>query len=630
MNDKRKNAVKHDEREDMEFLKKQQMAGKDIRRRGPGGPMLREKPKNLKGTLGRLISYIGKSKYLLIGLFAASLVTTVIGLLSPILQKEAIDAIQYKYSDGTVGFNENRMISMLVCIGILYIVNSAVTFFLSAGAARLSQRTVYTLRRDLFNNMVRLPVKFTDTHQHGDLMSRMTNDVDNVSNTISQSMTSLFSGVVSIIGTFAIMFYYSWQMTLIAFITIPVTIIVSMLMGKLMRKYFVRQQKVLGALNGHIEEMVTGYSTVAAYSHEKASVEEFEKLSDDLRRTGIKANIFGSIMGPIMNCIGNSGFLLVAVAGGYFAVHEVITLGAILMFIQYSKNITRPINEIANLYTSFLTAIAGAERVFEIMDSKKEDEEVLPDIDVASVRGDIDFDSIGFAYKEGEPVLKGFDLHVKQGQKIAIVGRTGSGKTTVVNLLTRFYDIDTGRIRLDDGDIREISKKSLRSSIAIVLQDTVLFSDTIANNIRYGRLDATDEEVRAAARTANADTFIERLPEGYETVLTGSGSNLSQGQRQLISIARAVLADPKILILDEATSSVDTRTEMQIQQAMLNLMHNRTSLVIAHRLSTIRDADKIIVLADGHIVESGNHEELLAQNGVYHDLYMTQFSGIST
>ena len=391
-----------------------------------------------------------------------------------------------------------------------------------------------------------------------------------------------------------------------------------------------RQQKVLGELNGHIEEMVTGYSTVVAYSHEKTSVEEFETLSDDLRRTGIKANIFGSIMGPIMNCIGNAGFLLVAVAGGYFAIKEVITLGAILMFIQYSKNITRPINEIANLYTSFLTAIAGAERVFEVMDAKKEDEEQTPDIDVASVRGDIDFDEIGFAYKEGEPVLKGFDLHVKQGQKIAIVGRTGSGKTTVVNLLTRFYDIDSGKIRLDDEDIRDISKRSLRSSIAIVLQDTVLFTDTIANNIRYGRLDATDEEVRAAARTANAGTFIERLPEGYETVLTGSGSNLSQGQRQLISIARAVLADPKILILDEATSSVDTRTEMQIQQAMLNLMHNRTSLVIAHRLSTIRDADKIIVLSDGHIVESGSHDELLAQNGVYHDLYMTQFSGVQT
>ncbi len=629
MNEKRKIAEQQ-KNEEMEFLKKQQMAGKDIRRRGPGGQLLKEKPKNLKGTLRRLLSYIGKSKYLLFGLFAASLFTTVIALASPVLQKEAIDAMHYKVAEDTYIFNGERMVSMLVFMGILFLINAVFNFFLSAGAARLSQRTVYTLRKDLFNNMVRLPVKFTDTHQHGDLMSRMTNDVDNVSNTISQSMTSLFSGIVSIAGTFGIMLYYSWQMTLIAFVTIPATIIVSMLMGKLMRKYFVRQQKVLGQLNGHIEEMVTGYSTVAAYSHEKVSVEEFEVLSDELKRTGIKANIFGSVMGPIMNCIGNAGFLLVAVAGGYFAIKEVITMGAILMFIQYSKNITRPINEIANLYTSFLTAIAGAERVFEIMDAKKENEEDARDIDVASVRGDIDFDDIGFGYKEGEPVLKGFDLHVKRGQKIAIVGRTGSGKTTVVNLLTRFYDIDSGKIRLDDEDIAAISKDSLRSSIAIVLQDTVLFTDTIANNIRYGKLDATDEEIRAAAHTANADVFIERLPEGYETVLTGSGSNLSQGQRQLISIARAVLADPKILILDEATSSVDTRTEMQIQQAMLNLMHNRTSLVIAHRLSTIRDADKIIVLADGHIVESGNHDELLALNGVYHDLYMTQFSGVQT
>ena len=629
MNDKRKKAEMQKE-EEMRFLKEQQMAGKDIRRRGPGGQMLKEKPKNLKGTLRRLLSYIGKSKYLLMGLFAASLCVTVIGLVSPVLQKEAIDSMYYEVSEGVHIFNGERMVSMLVFMGILFLVNAVFNFFLSTGAAKLSQRTVYSLRKDLFNNMVNLPVKFTDTHQHGDLMSRMTNDVDNVSNTISQSMTSLFSGIVSIVGTFGIMFYYSWQMTLIAFVTIPATIVVSMLMGKLMRKYFVRQQKVLGQLNGHIEEMVTGYSTVAAYSHEDVSVNEFENLSDELKRTGIKANIFGSVMGPIMNCIGNAGFLLVAVAGGYFAVREIITIGAILMFIQYSKNITRPINEIANLYTSFLTAIAGAERVFEIMDSKKENEEPAKDIDVASVRGDIDFDDIGFAYKEGEPVLKGFDLHVKQGQKIAIVGRTGSGKTTVVNLLTRFYDIDSGRIRLDDEDIAEISKNTLRSSIAIVLQDTVLFTDTIANNIRYGKLDATDEEIRAAAHTANADVFIERLPEGYDTVLTASGGNLSAGQRQLISIARAVLADPKILILDEATSSVDTRTEMQIQQAMLNLMHNRTSLVIAHRLSTIRDADKIIVLSDGHIVESGSHDELLAQGGVYYDLYMTQFSGVQT
>lgn len=335
-------------------------------------------------------------------------------------------------------------------------------------------------------------------------------------------------------------------------------------------------------------------------------------------------------MGPVMNVIGNIGFLLIAVAGGMFAIRGLITIGVIQSFIQYSRQFTRPINELANQYASILTAIAGAERVFEIMDADVESNDDKPDIDLSKIKGNISFEHVNFSYKEGEPVLKDFNLEVYSGHKIAIVGRTGSGKTTIVNLLTRFYDIDSGVIKLDGVDIRNYSRRSLRKAIAIVLQDTVLFSDTIGANIRYGRLDASDSDMSDAAHTANADVFIDHLPDGYNTILSESGSNLSQGQRQLLSISRAVLAEPKILILDEATSSVDTRTEMQIQSAMLSLMSGRTSLVIAHRLSTIRDADHIIVLSDGHIVEAGDHDDLLEQKGVYYNLYMTQFAGIET
>ena len=646
------------EKKDMEFLRDQQIEGKPTG--GRRGSMLKEKPRDMKGTVSKLVKYIGRSKYLVIGLFIATVLTVVLGLAGPVLQGETINAINEEltpeqlaeFPDIKVGdiidgdpvvlvkntedglkaytFNEDRMLNMVILLSLTYLLSSAISYFSSIFSAKLSQTTVYTMRRDLFGNMSYLPIRFIDTHKHGDLMSRMTNDVDNISNSISMSISSLFSGVLTLAGTFAVMFYYSWQMTLVSLIIIPMTVVVSTFLSKVMRRYFVRQQRVLGSLNSQVEEMVTGYTTVMAYGHEDESEKEFDDLSVDLKKTGIKATIFGSVMGPLMNMIGNIGFLAVAVAGGLFASSNVIKIGTILTFIQYSRNLSRPINEIANQYTNFVTAIAGAERVFEVMDSPKENDEIKPDICVDEVKGDIDFDEIEFAYKEGEPVLKKFDLHVKRGQTIAIVGRTGSGKTTVVNLLTRFYDLDSGRIRLDGRDITEFSKKSLRDSIGIVLQDTVLFTDTVANNIRYGNQSATDEEVRAAAHTANADVFIERLPEGYDTVLTGSGANLSQGQRQLIAIARAVLADPKILILDEATSSVDTRTEMQIQQAMIKLMENRTSLVIAHRLSTIRDADKIIVISDGHIVESGNHYELLGQKGVYYDLYMTQFSGLET
>jgi len=458
----------------------------------------------------------------------------------------------------------------------------------------------------------------------------MTNDVENISNSISQSIGSLFSSVLTVIGTLAIMLYYSPLLTLVSFVTIPLTVLTTTNLAKYMRKFFLRQQTLLGQLNGHVEEMVTGYRTVVAFGKEKKSEAQFNKISFELKKCGMKAQILGGIMGPIMNVIGNLSFLLIAGVGGMLAFKGKITIGVIQAFLIYSKQFTRPINEIANQYAQIQTAIAGAERVFDIMDTPSEIDEGKAEFDRDNVKGDISFKNIFFSYKKGEPVLKDFNLEVKSGSKIAIVGATGAGKTTVVNLLTRFYDIDSGSITIDGIDIRDIPKKKLRESIAIVLQDTVLFSDTIAANIKYGKLDASFDEIKNAARTSNADVFIERLPDGYDTMLSESGTNLSQGQRQLLSIARAVLADPKILILDEATSSVDTRTEMHIQEAMIALMKNRTSLIIAHRLSTIRDADMIIVIDDGKVAEAGNHDELLAKGGKYYSLYQNQFAGFAT
>ncbi len=598
---------------------------------GPGGPRARlnaEKPKDLKGTLSKLIRYIGKNSMLLIALLVLVVLIAILNLAGPALQAEAIGAITIDTEGAHVDFD--KLYIVVIVMAAVYIVSSALTYLQGVAAARLSQNTVRTLRADLFAKISYLPIRYTDTHRHGDIMSRMTNDVENISNSVSQSIASLFSAMITLIGSFAMMLYYSPILTLVAIVTIPLTIIVTTNLSKFMRKYFVAQQRILGQLNGHIEETVTGYKTVMAYSKEESSVEEFRKISSEYRKVGIKANIWGGIMGPCMNMIGNLGYLLIAAVGGYLAANASLGIDAIQAVLQYSKQFTRPINEIANQYSQILTAIAGAERVFEIMEAGSEPDDGKNPITPDEINGNIVFDDIRFSYKEGEPVLKGFSLDVKQGQKIAIVGATGSGKTTVVNLLTRFYDIDSGKITIDGIDIMDIPKNTLRRAIAIVLQDTVLFSDTIAANIRYGKLDATDEELRRAAATANADVFVERLPEGYNTVLAESGSDLSQGQRQLLSIARAVLADPKILILDEATSSVDTRTEMHIQSAMVALMKGRTSLIIAHRLSTIRDADKIVVLDGGVVAEVGSHEELLAKKGAYYRLYQNQYAGFAT
>ena len=639
---------------------------------GPGGGGHRnnmsrvngEKPKHTKETLLRLSKYIGRSRYVLIALLVLTFLIALIELTGPLLQGNAIDAIEavhydaagnllYNYDADTmkalsahteykVHFSASDYVGKdghtagllpnLIAMGVLFAVSAVFNYFMGIVAAKLSQRTVYTMRNDLFEKISRLPIKYTDTHKHGDIMSRITNDVENVSNAISSSITLLFSGVLTIAGALVMMLILSPIMTLVAMITIPLSITISGKLTKFTRKYFIRRQKLLGALNGTVEEMVTSYGTVVAYGKEADALAVFGEYSEGYRECSIKARVWGSIMGPIMNFLGNLQYVLVAATGGAMIIFGGggISIGNIQSMLSYSKSFTRPINQIANQYSTILTALAGAERIFEIMDGVDEVDEGKNPITSAEIEGNISFENIQFSYVEGEPVLKGFELHVKKGQKIAIVGATGSGKTTVVNLLTRFYETDGGKITVDGIDVREIPKDTLRHAIAIVLQDTLLFRDTIRNNIKYGAESADDDAMRRAAHHAKADIFIDRLPDGYDTVLTEGGGNLSQGQRQLLSIARAVLADPKILILDEATSSVDTRTEMHIQQAMVALMKNRTSLIIAHRLSTIRDADMIVVLRNGMVAEAGDHDTLLKKGGEYAKLYSNQFAGIAT
>ncbi len=604
-------------------------------RRG-GGPMAgrmnAEKPKKAKESLVRLLRYIGRSSAILIILLVIMLAVTGAELLGPFFQAKAIDTISLDPATNQLTVDFDAMKGYLLTMGILFAVSSILSYFQGVLSARLAQSTVRSMRNDLFCKISRLPISYTDSHRHGDIMSRMTNDVENISNAVSQSVTTLFSCILTLVGALVMMIYYSPVMTLIALVTIPLSIFVSSRLGKFMRKYFIRRQKLLGQLNGQVEETVTAYKTVVAYGKEAASVERFGEVSNELRRCAVKARVWGSIMGPIMNFIGNLQYVLVAATGGWMVLNGRggVTVGSIQAMLQYSKKLTHPINQIANQYSSILTALAGAERIFEIMDQADEIDEGKHAFPLEAVKGDIVFEDLHFGYVPGEEVLKGLRLEVKAGQKIAIVGATGCGKTTVVNLLTRFYELNGGRITIDGVDITQIPKKDLRSMIAIVLQDTVLFSDTIENNIKYGHPEATEASMEAAAETAKAKKFIERLPDGYQTVLAESGSNLSQGQRQLLAIARAVLADPKILILDEATSNVDTRTEMRIQEAMVALMKNRTSLIIAHRLSTIRDADKIIVIKNGVVAEEGNHEDLLEKGGEYAKLYSNQFAGIAT
>lgn len=484
------------------------------------------------------------------------------------------------------------------------------------------------MREEFFGKIIDLPVRYLDTHSHGDVVSRMTNDIESISTTVSQSLPSLFSGVLTIIGTISIMLWYCWQLTLLSLATVLLTLLATKILSGRVRRFSRRRQSLLGQLNGTVEEMVSGYRTVVAYNHQKITTADFCDTADSLTKAGIKTDVFSGIMGPIMNCIGNIGFVIIAAFGGYFSVNGLISVGVISAFIVYAKQFSRPINEIAQVYGQLQTAIAGAERVFAVLSEENEDHawaELVKEENAA-----VAFKNVSFSYDSKKYVIKDFSLTIPTGKKVALVGATGSGKTTVVNLLMRFYDIDSGAITINGQNIREVSRESLRQNVAIVLQDTVLFSDTVRNNLKYGNEAAADEKLEAAAEMSCCKDMIRHLPQEYDTVLTGAGANISQGQRQLLAIARAFVADPKILILDEATSNVDTRTEKAIQNAMHRLMQGRTSIVIAHRLSTVRDSDLIVVMDHGEIAESGTHESLLVQKGKYYDLYMTQYAGFAT
>jgi len=495
----------------------------------------------------------------------------------------------------------------------------------------VSQKALVKIREDLFRKIQKIPVKYHDIHTHGDIMSRFTNDLDSVGEMLNNTMTQIFSGIITLIGTVTLMFVTNWILAIVTIVTVPLLIYVGGMIGKQSRKYFTAQQQALGAVNGYIEETVTGQKVIKVFCHEETAVGEFEFLSDDLRKKQMKAQFFGGIMGPVMGNLSQVSYAISATVGGILCLTLNFDIGGLTIFTNYSRQFSRPVNELSMLMNMIYAALAGAERVFEVMDEEPEAEDPADAIEICAesnkekgarlIKGEVILKDVTFGYVPGKTILKHINVIAKPGQKIAFVGSTGAGKTTITNLINRFYEIDEGEILIDGINIKYIKKDSLRSNIAMVLQDTHLFSGTVRENIRYGRLDATDEEVVTAAKIASAHSFIERLPQGYDTVLDGDGSNLSQGERQLLNIARAAISRAPILILDEATSSVDTRTEKHIERGMDRLMKNRTTFVIAHRLSTVRNADQIIVLEHGEIIEQGTHEELLDMGGRYYQLY---------
>jgi ATP-binding cassette subfamily B multidrug efflux pump len=579
-----------------------------------------KRAKDVRGTVRRLWGYLSRRKWPLIGIVALVALSSGLNLLGPYLMGIAIDV-----------YISNGDVPGLIRTGLLMIgaygVASFALWLQGYVMADLAQSTVRDIRNDLFTKLQTLSLRFFDQHPHGELMSRLTNDAENINNVLNMGITQFISTVFSVVGVVVAMFLINWRMALVTAITIPLMLFLSDVVAKQTRKGFRQQQETLGDLNGIIEETITGQRVVKAYVREQAVIAEFDVANHKLRRASTRAEMFAGFMGPMMNLVNNVRLAIVAGAGGWMALQGFATVGTIASFINYAREFGRPLSQIAQLYAQIQGAIAGAERIFETLDEVPELTDAPDALPLEKVAGDVVFENVCFGYEPDVPVLKQVDFHAEPGQTIALVGPTGAGKTTMINLLTRFYDIDNGWIGIDGNDIRQLKKADLRRTLGIVLQDTFLFSDTVMENIRYGRLDATDEEVIAAAKLANADQFIHRLPQGYRTGLSERGSNLSQGQRQLLAIARAILADPGILILDEATSSVDTRTEKHIQEAMLRLMEGRTSFVIAHRLSTIREADNILVINDGEIIERGNHQELLARKGFYHNLYMSQFRG---
>ena len=575
---------------------------------------------NVGATIKRIISYFGTNKKSVLCMIFVVIAGTCCGVYAPSLQSTAIDII--------AGKRQGSLIYTICFMLLVYLIYSICALLQGLISANLSQSVVKRMREELFGKLIDLPIQYMDTHSHGDVMSRMTNDIENVSTTISQSLPSLFSGVLTIAGTMAIMLWYCWQLALLSLSTVVLTVLATRFLSGKVRKFSRKRQALLGQLNGSVEEMISGYSTVVAYNRQQIITDDFCKTADSLTKEGIKTDIFSGVMGPVMNCIGNIGFVIIAAFGGYFSVKGLISVGVISAFIVYAKQFSRPINELAQIYGQMQTAIAGAERVFTVLDEKNEKKSGVDFVQEKDAT--VSFQNVCFSYDGKNPVIKNFSLTVPAGKKVALVGATGSGKTTIVNLLMRFYDIDSGKIMINNQNLGEIARGSLRKNVAIVLQDTVLFSDTVLNNLKYANAQATQDEVEKAAKMSLCSEMIRHLPDGYDTVLVGAGASISQGQRQLLAIARAFVADPQILILDEATSNVDTRTEKAIQTAMQTIMQGRTSIVIAHRLSTIRDSDQIVVMDHGEIVEQGTHEELLSQKGKYYELYMTQYQGFAT
>jgi ATP-binding cassette subfamily B multidrug efflux pump len=612
--------------------------------RGPMGPMGGmgmpvEKAKNFKGTLKRLVLYLTpyKVQFLIVGVFAVlSTVFSIVGpkimglvttrLLDGIMSKAV--AAQFHYTVPTLDFVYIGTI-ILILIG-LYFISAIFGFIQQYVMAEVSQRIVFDMRRELNNKLTRLPLKYFDSRTHGEIMSRITNDIDTISTSLQQVMTQLISSICTILGVIVMMLSISPMLTLITLVTLPLSFIITMTIAKNSQKFFGAQQKELGILNGHIEEMYTGHKIVKAFKYERKSIGKFTAVNDKLYHAGWKAQFVSGIIFPMMNFVNNIGYVLICVVGGIYVTKNLIKLGDVQAFIQYSQQFTQPIAQTANIANILQSTIACAERVFEVLDETEEIPEKEKATEIENPNGVVRFEHVKFGYKEDTLLMDDMNIDVSQGQTIAIVGPTGAGKTTLVNLLMRFYEISGGRITVDGIDIRDMKRSSLRTMFGMVLQDTWLFNGTIMENIGYGREGATDEEIFAAAKAAHADHFIRALPDGYATLLNEEASNISQGEKQLLTIARAILADPAILILDEATSSVDTRTEVHIQKAMATLMKGRTSFVIAHRLSTIRDAELILVMNNGTIIEMGNHSDLLSKGGFYSELYNSQFTGAYT
>ncbi|OIJ15634.1 multidrug ABC transporter ATP-binding protein [Anaerobacillus arseniciselenatis] len=578
-----------------------------------GGPP--PKTKNIWGTVKRIWLYLAEQKGLLTFILFLITISVILTLLGPYLIGVAVD-------DYIVLRNTEGLLWLLIFLGIIYVVNSLAIWLQNYLMIGIAQNTVYSLRRHLFRHLHRLPISFFDRKQHGELMSRLTNDIENVSRTLNTSVIQIFSSVLTLVGTVAFMIYLSPLLTLITLTVIPLLYFGMKWITTRTRKFFREQQRNLGDLNGYIEETVSGQSVVKTFSQEEKVIKEFNEKNERLKTSGYWAQAYSGFIPKLMNVLNNLSFAIIALAGGVLALYDLVSIGIIVTFTQYSRQFTRPLNDLANQYNTLLSAVAGAERVFDVLDEEKE-KEAKDHMELPTVKGNVDFRNVSFSYDENEDGQTIFDVSFRAnaGETVALVGPTGAGKTTIINLLSRFYDCDKGSILIDGNDISSVTRESLRQHMGFVLQDPFLFQGTIRENIRYGKLDASDEEVIEAAKLANAYSFIKKFPNGFDTVLTQEGGGISQGQKQLLSISRAILARPKILILDEATSSIDTVTEIKIQEALSRLMSGRTSFVIAHRLNTIQQADQIIVLNDGQVLEKGDHQSLLKQKGFYYELY---------